>query len=87
MRKPQVIATTVTLGLAIPFAFLAILGTGWVTDHLPSLVRAVRLIHWPSLAAESSARWPEVAGMIVGQLLIVALLLMVRRQQDAANGA
>jgi hypothetical protein len=87
MRKPQFIATTVTLGLAIPFAFLAILGTGWVTDHLPAVVRAVRLVQWPSLAAESSARWPEVAGMIVGQLLIVALLLMVRRQQSAANSS
>jgi hypothetical protein len=87
MRKPQFIATTVTLGLAIPFAFLAILGTGWVTDHLPSVVRAVRLIRWQSLAAETSARWPEVAGMVVGQLLIVALFLLVRRPQNAANGA
>jgi hypothetical protein len=87
MRKPQFIATTVTLGLAIPFAFLAILGTGWVTDHAPALIRALSSVHWQLAFREASARWPEVAGMVVGQLLILALLLTLRRSQTAANGA
>jgi len=28
---------------------------------------------------EGSARWPEIAGMIIGQLLILSILLIARR--------
>ncbi len=87
MRKVNIIATAVTLGLAIPFSFVAVLGTAWVTDHAPAVFRALSSIPWQQGFREASARWPEVAGMVVGQLLILALLLTLRRSQNAANGA
>jgi len=87
MRKAQLIATVVTLGLAIPFAFLAILGTAWVTDHIGQVIRALSSIPWQAVLREGSARWPEVAGMVIGQLLILALLLAARRPRSAENDA
>jgi hypothetical protein len=87
MRKAQILATALTLGLAIPFSFLAILGTAWVTDHLPTVIRSLPTVQWQLVFREGSARWPEVAGMVVGQLLILALLIAARRSQNAANGA
>lgn len=87
MRKVQFVATIVTLGLAIPFAVLAVLGTAWVTDHVGQLVRAVSSIQWQPILREASARWPEIAGMVVGQLLILALLLAARSPRSAQNGA
>jgi TRAP-type C4-dicarboxylate transport system permease small subunit len=87
MRKAQIIATALTLGLAAPFAFLAILGTAWVTDHLPGVIRSLPSVQWQSILREGSARWPEVAGMVVGQLLILALLLAARRSATAQDQA
>ena len=37
------------------------------------------LLNWRGLAVEGSARWPEVAGMILGQALILSILLLARR--------
>jgi TRAP-type C4-dicarboxylate transport system permease small subunit len=87
MRKAQFIAVALTLGLAVPFAFLAVLGTAWVTDQLPAVIRSLPSVQWQSLLREGSARWPELAGMVVGQLLIFALLLAARRSANAQNGA
>jgi hypothetical protein len=87
MRKAQIIATALTLGLAVPFAFLAILGTAWITDHLPTLIRSLPSIQWQAILREGSARWPEVAGMLVGQLLILVLLLAARRSLTASREA
>jgi TRAP-type C4-dicarboxylate transport system permease small subunit len=87
MRKAQLIATATTLGLAIPFAFLAILGTAWVTDHLPAVIRSLPSVQWQSILREASARWPEIAGMVVGQLMILALLVAARRSLTAQKGA
>ncbi len=87
MRKTQFIATVVTLGLAIPFAFLAILGTAWVTDNLGQVFRVLSSIQWQAVFRESSERWPEIAGMVVGQLLILVLLLAARAQRGPQNSA
>lgn len=37
------------------------------------------------MAVEGSARWPEVVGMIVGQMLILSMLLFVRRDKSAGG--
>jgi hypothetical protein len=81
MRKVQFIAVGFTLALAVPFTVVALAGAAWLTNHLPEIGMAVNgLLNWRGLAVEGSARWPEVAGMIL------SILLLVRRNGKAVNG-
>jgi len=80
MRKIQMYATVWTLVLAVPFTVIALVGTAYITNHLGDIATAVSsLINWRGVAVEGSARWPEIAGMIIGQLLILSILLIARR--------
>jgi len=82
MRKVQSIAILVTLALAIPFIILALIEVVYLTDYVRNLSGAMNgVIEWRQVALEGSARWPELAGMIIGQLLILSMLLIVRRQK------
>jgi len=80
MRKVQMYATVWTLLLALPFTVAALVGTAYITNHLGDVANAIsQLANWRGLAVEGAARWPEVAGMIIGQLVILSILLIVRR--------
>jgi hypothetical protein len=80
MRKVQMYATVWTLVLAVPFTVIALVGTAYISNHLGEIATAVSsLVNWRGVAVEGSARWPEIAGMIVGQLLILSILLIARR--------
>ena len=80
MRKVQMVATVWTLVLAVPFTVIALVGTAYISNHLGEIATAVSsLVNWRGVAVEGSARWPEIAGMIVGQLLILSILLIARR--------
>ena len=80
MRKIQMYATVWTLVLAVPFTVIALVGTAYITNHLGDIATAVSsLVNWRGVAVEGSARWPEIAGMIIGQLLILSILLIARR--------
>ena len=80
MRRIQMYATVWTLMLALPFTVIALVGTAYITNHLGDIATAVSaLANWRGVAVEGSARWPEIAGMIVGQLLILSILLIARR--------
>ncbi|CAG0931336.1 hypothetical protein TFLX_02102 [Thermoflexales bacterium] len=80
MRKVQIYATVWTLVLALPFTVMALVGTAYITNHLGDITTAVSsLANWRGVAIEGSARWPEIAGMIIGQLLILSILLIARR--------
>ena len=80
MRKVQMYATVWTLVLAVPFTVIALVGTAYLSNHLGEIATAVSsLVNWRGVAVEGSARWPEIAGMIVGQLLILSILLIARR--------
>ena len=86
MRKVQFLAVGFTLALAVPFTVAALAGAAWMTNHLTEIGSAIDgLLNWRGLAVEGSARWPEVAGMILGQVLILSILLLVRRNGRAAN--
>ena len=37
-------------------------------------------IDWAALARETWARLPEVAGMVIGQVLILVIFLLARRE-------
>ncbi len=80
MRKIQMYATVWTLVLALPFTVIALVGTAYITNHLGDITTAISsLVNWRGVAVEGSARWPEIAGMIIGQLLILSILLIARR--------
>ncbi len=86
MRKVQFLAVGFTLALAVPFTVAALVGAAWLTNHMYEIGSFVNsLLNWRGLAVEGSARWPEVAGMILGQALILSILLLARRNGRAAN--
>lgn len=85
MRKAQFVAVFWTLFLAVPLTALALSLAAYLTDHLAELVtsfvefgRATTVggRGWVIVFAE---RWPEVAGMIVGQLVIMVILLLAHK--------
>ena len=83
MRKVQMYATIWMLMLAVPFTVAALVGTAYITNHLGDIANAVsELVNWRGLAVEGAARWPEIAGMIIGQLLILSILLIARRKDS-----
>ena len=69
-----------TLALAIPSTALAVGILIFFNDVLPEIIRSINFpnIDWRGLTVEGSARWPEVAGMIIGQLVILALIPITR---------
>ena len=68
------VATRWILLLIIPVTVLALLGVVFLTDVFPAWIAGLQ-INWNALSLEGSARWPELAGMLIGQLLILAFLI------------
>jgi hypothetical protein len=68
------VATRWILLLSIPVTVLALLGVIFLTDVFPAWIAGLQ-INWNALSLEGSARWPELAGMLIGQLLIMAFLI------------
>jgi hypothetical protein len=88
MRKAQFLAVFWTLFLAVPITALALSLAAYLTDHLVEISLAMQNVGesvrgtntWLVFLGE---RWPEVAGMIVGQLVIMIILLLVRKNNGA----
>ena len=86
MRK-VVIPIVWTLFLAIPLTALALSLAAYFTDHLGDLAASVSSLSQATTVggrgwvAEFSERMPEVAGMIIGQVVILAILLIARRSK------
>ena len=84
MRKVQFFAVFWTLALAIPFTVLALIGSAYFTDHMTEIASGLTaMVNWRGVALEGSARWPELAGRIIGQILILSILLIDRRSNHA----
>ncbi|MBI5565665.1 MAG: hypothetical protein HY870_12295 [Chloroflexi bacterium] len=82
MRKIPWLAVIYTVLLALPFTILAVSVLVYLTDYTIGLGGAITgVVHWDRLAVEGSARWPELAGMVAGQLVILGILLIVRRDK------
>ena len=85
MRKAQYLAVFWTLALAIPFTALAVSGAAYLTDHLSNIATSIASFgHSTTVGGrgwivEFAARWPEVAGMIIGQIVIFAILIFARQ--------
>jgi len=87
MRKVQFAATFWTLVIAIPFTALAISATAYLTQNLEAILRAIinfsatLSISGRGLLLEFAARWPEIAGMVIGQGVILTILLFARNEK------
>jgi hypothetical protein len=85
MRKVQFTAVFWTLALAIPFTVLAVSCAAYVTDHLGDIATSIATFSRSTTAGgrgwvlEFAERWPEVAGMIIGQIVILAILYFARQ--------
>ncbi len=84
MRKLQIHATFWTLVIAIPFTMLALIGVAFLTENLIVISRVIgnftqRLsVGGRGLWIEFSARWPEVAGMVIGMIVLLTIFLFVQ---------
>jgi hypothetical protein len=84
MRKVQIFASFWTIVIAIPFTLLALLGAAYLVEHLTQILHFFsQLSHDISvggrgLMLEFSARWPEVAGMVVGMMVILTIYLFAQ---------
>ena len=91
MRKVQFVAVFWTLALAIPFTALAISGAAYITDHLSTIATSIATFSRSTTAGgrgwvlEFAERWPEVAGMIIGQIVILAILYFARQANYAED--
>ncbi len=90
MKKVQLFATFLTLVIAIPFTILALVGVAYVTEHLTQIATAIQnfsreiSVGGRGLVLEFSARWPEIAGMVIGMIVILTMYLFA--QNAAKNG-
>ncbi len=74
--------------IAVPFTFAAVVGMAFLDENIIAIGRAigsVANIDWNALSVEGAARWPELAGMVIGQILIMVFIYM--RTRPAADEA
>lgn len=89
MRKVQLHATIWTFILAIPFTALALLGVSWLTNHLTEILLTIGAysrdisVGGRGLFIEFSARWPEIAGMVIGMIVILTIYLFAQTATKA----
>jgi hypothetical protein len=89
MRKVQITAVAWTMILAIPFTALALSAVAYTTEHLTQISTAIANFSLTTSAGgrgwvlEFAQRWPELAGMIIGQAVILMILLIARQSTKA----
>jgi hypothetical protein len=91
MRKVQFSASFWTIVIAIPFTILALIGVAYITEHLTQIINALyefsrRIsVGGRGLIVEFSARWPEVAGMVIGMIVILTIYLFAQSANKAED--
>lgn len=84
MRKVQFLAVLWTLLLAGPFTVLAIFSAAYLTENAQEILQWIdslsrtTTIGGRGWIAEFAERWPELAGMIIGQLVLLTILIFAR---------
>jgi len=86
MNSRSVLAVLVTLALAVPFVALALVLVALIARG-GELLATLPPSTWPGILAEFSGRWPELAGMVVGQAAIMLILIFARRSEASAEEA
>jgi hypothetical protein len=89
MRKVQLTAVVWTLILAVPLTAIALSALAYTTEHLIQISTAIANVSREAstggrgVIVEFAARWPEVAGMIIGQVVLLTIFLLVRQSHKA----
>jgi hypothetical protein len=89
MRKVQLTAVVWTMILAVPSTALALSLLAYTTEHLTQIATAIANFSRDAstggrgVILEFAARWPEVAGMIIGQIVLLAILIFARQNNKA----
>jgi hypothetical protein len=84
MKKVQFMASFWTLVIAIPFTALALVGVAYLTEHLTLITGKIEQFSYElsvggrGLLLEFSARWPEIAGMVIGMVVILTMYLFAQ---------
>jgi archaellum biogenesis protein FlaJ (TadC family) len=95
MRKVQFVAVFWTLVLATPLTAAAIILLAYTTQNLTRISTAVANFSIQTTAGgrgwvlEFAQRWPEVAGMVIGMMVLLTIFLFVRqggRGEERVNG-
>ena len=85
MRKVQFTAVVWTMILAVPLTALMLSGLAYTTEHLTQISTSIATFSRDISAGgrgalvEFAQRWPELAGMVIGQIVILAIFLFVRQ--------
>ena len=91
MRKVQFLAVFWTLLIAIPFTALALSAVAYLTENMGQITRSITKLSTSTsvggrgILVELSGRWPEIAGMVIGQLLILTILFFARKSNQASG--
>lgn len=89
MRKVQFTAVFWTMVLAVPLTVLALSLLAYTTENLTQIATAIANFSRETTAGgrgwvlEFAQRWPEVAGMIIGQLVLLTIFIFARQSQKA----
>ena len=83
MKSRWLLIVLWTVILGIPFTVLS-LATVALIDKATAVLMTLSPATWQKLVLEGSARWPELAGMVIGQAVILLILLLVRRSDREA---
>jgi len=85
MRKVPLVAVFWTFALALPFTILALAGVAFIDNHFSEIAYAIANFEQVTAAGtktwatEGSQRFPELAGMLIGMLVMLTIYLFVRR--------
>lgn len=85
MRKVQFTAVFWTMILAIPLTAIALSLLAYTTENLTQISTSIANFSRDvtaggrGLVLEIAQRWPEVAGMIIGQIVLLMILIFARQ--------
>ncbi len=68
--------------IAVPFTFAAVVVIAFLDENIIAIgqgIASVTNIDWSALSVEGAARWPELAGMVIGQILIMVFIYLRTR--------
>lgn len=85
MNTRSIVAVLMTLAVALPFTALSLVLVALIAKA-GEFMAMLPPSTFAGVVSEFSGRWPELAGMIIGQAAIMLILLLVRRNGSAAEG-
>jgi hypothetical protein len=81
MRKVHVIGLILTFVVALPFTVVALIGAAYIIENMREISTAILTFNQTTSAVgkgwalEIAQRWPEVAGMVIGMIVILTILI------------